>query len=201
MVIYLGDLITVRGSPEAVKQLLGRIAQEHFELNTPLNCIKQVSKQFPEPAVAEVMDLLSLRAGEESLNVSTEPKLLSQNDAETVAKLMREAYPTHWGEMTKDNLVSRWGSAVWLGIWEGKDLASMGIAEVNPASSHVVFVATREQSRKRGYATSIVSSLTQQILKQKTTAVIHVIDWNAVAKHTYEIVGYKPHKQYLFVKT
>jgi predicted GNAT family acetyltransferase len=62
-------------------------------------------------------------------------------------------------------------------------------------------VATDEQYRNRGYATSIVSALVEEILKTDQTALIHVLRDNAPAARVCSKVGFKPYETYLSLKT
>jgi ribosomal protein S18 acetylase RimI-like enzyme len=199
LLIYNGSIWQVRGTREAVQLLLGAL-NGAGELSAPLDCRDVVLERFPNPKLAEEMNLLALRRGEETLQITTAPQQLGVGDAEAVARLMREAYPSHWGEVTADSLAGRFGETVWLGIRDGGRLAALGVAASALMGSHIMFIATDKAYRRRGYATSIVSAFTQQILQRSEVATIHVINSNAPAKHTYEKVGFKPYKQYLYLK-
>ncbi len=52
----------------------------------------------------------------------------------------------------------------------------------------------------RGYATSVVSALVEEILKRSDRAMIHVLKDNHPAIRTYSKVGFKPFKSYSLVK-
>jgi predicted GNAT family acetyltransferase len=51
-----------------------------------------------------------------------------------------------------------------------------------------------------GFATSIVSALVKEILKNSPVAIIHVRKDNASAIQVYSKVGFKPYKQYLMIR-
>jgi ribosomal protein S18 acetylase RimI-like enzyme len=199
LLTYNGSVRQVRGTRKAVQLLLGNLKGEG-ELSAPLEYQDALLKQFPNPRLAEEMNLMALHRGEENLQITTEPQQLDVGDAEAVARLMREAYPSHWSEVSADFLAGRFGETVWLGIRDGDRLAALGVAASALMGSHIMFIATDEAYRCRGYATSIVSALTKQILQRSAVATIHVINSNAPAKHTYEKVGFKLYKQYLYLK-
>ena len=89
----------------------------------------------------------------------------------------------------------------WFGIkLEGK-LVSVGNTRFVDFASNISMVATDERYRSRGYATSIVSALVQEILKRSPIALIHVIADNAPAVRAYSKVGFKPYKTYISIRS
>jgi predicted GNAT family acetyltransferase len=61
-------------------------------------------------------------------------------------------------------------------------------------------VATHENHRNRGYATSIVSELVKRILEKLSTAMIYVLSDNMPAIRVYEKVGFKRYITYFFMR-
>jgi len=53
-----------------------------------------------------------------------------------------------------------------------------------------------EGYRNRGYATSVVSALVEQILPESGLLLIHVESENKPAMRVYTKVGFKPYKRY-----
>ncbi len=200
MLVYNGFIVQVRGTSEAVGLLLGGLGAGRYEVSAPWNCNDTVLQRFPKPALAEVMTLMSLKQGEEHITITTPPQRLGVDDAEAVARLMREAYPTHWNDMTADVLKAMFNDTFWVGIKVGQTLASIGVAAASSIGSHIMFIATSQAYRRRGYAQSIVSTLTKQLIQSSGWASIHVIDNNIAAKHAYQNVGFRRYKQYLYLK-
>jgi len=98
-------------------------------------------------------------------------------------------------------LKERWESVFWLGIRKDGRLVSVGNVRFVDFASNIGVVATDEDYRGRGYATSIVSALVEEILKRSPTALIHVIADNAPAVQAYSKVGFKPYKTYLSIRS
>jgi predicted GNAT family acetyltransferase len=88
----------------------------------------------------------------------------------------------------------------WLGIKQDGKLVSIGGTRLMDFGSNINAVATDGHHRNRGYATSIVSALAQEIFKHCQTALIHVVKDNASAVRAYSKVGFKPYKHYLVMR-
>jgi predicted GNAT family acetyltransferase len=147
------------------------------------------------------MVLMRLNRGEEHVCLTATPVRLNVEDAEEVAALMRRCDPEWWGETNAEQLKQRWQNVFWLGIKLQGRLVSLGNTRFVDFASNIGVVATDEHYRSRGYATSIVSALVEEILKRSPIALIHVIADNAPAVRTYSKVGFKPYKAYLSIRT
>lgn len=205
MLIYRDHVLQLRGSHEAVEALLESLVWElgkPVELQAPFECEQLVIRKFGEPKVRQRMMIMSLRRGEEKINVTTQPERLTVEDARDIASLMQKADPGWWGEIPVDFIQNSFQTdAYWLGVKQNGKLVSVGMARLTDFGSNVNIVATDMAYRSRGYATSIVSVLVQEILKISNLALIHVIAENTSAVRAYAKVGYKPHQTYLLVRT
>jgi predicted GNAT family acetyltransferase len=200
LLIHREYVVQFRGSREAVRLLLEKVSLAEVELQAPLDCEDIVSEKFP-PKIRQEMVLMSLKRGEENIQITTAPMRLGVEDAEEVAGLMRGADPEWWGEATGERIRSRMGDAIYLGIKQDGKLVSVGMVRLTDFGSNISVIATHEQYRNRGYATSIVSALVKEILKTCETALIHVIRDNAPAVRAYTKVGFKPYRTYLSIRT
>lgn len=200
MLIYCGNIVQVRGSCEAIKALLDSFDGRSIELSGPLECKGIILSKYSSPRVLEEMILMHLPKGQESINVIVEPQILTIEDAEDIASLMREAYPTYWSDFTAERLQMMYNETIWIGIKNNHTLASIGVAALTPIGGHIMFIATREQYRHRGYATSIISVLVRMILNKTQNVIIYVIRSNVIAVNIYSQVGFKPYKGYLYMK-
>jgi predicted GNAT family acetyltransferase len=147
------------------------------------------------------MVLMRLNRGEEHVRLTETPVMLNVEDAEEVAALMRRCDPEWWGETKAEQLKQRWQNVFWLGIRKEGKLVSVGNVRFVDFASNIGVVATDEHYRSRGYATSIVSALVEEILKRSPIALIHVIADNAPAVRAYSKVGFKPYKTYLSIRS
>ena len=199
MLVYRDQVVQLRGNREAVKLLLDNLSLEKVEMQAPLDCEDLVLSKY-SPKLREEMMLMYLKRGEENIQISTAPMKLGTDDAEQVLELMRRADPTWWGDIQIEFVQKALKEALCFGIKQDNKLVSLGITRLVEFGSNISAVATHEQYRDRGYATSIVSTLVREILKVSSTALIHVISDNAPAVRTYSKVGFKPYKTYLSIR-
>jgi predicted GNAT family acetyltransferase len=200
MLIYRNYIVQLRGNRAAVKMLLDDVTIEKVEVQAPLDCEDIVLAKYGSPKIREEMMLMSLRKGEEHIQMTTVPARLSVGDAEEVLDLMKRADPTWWGEMQLENMQKSLQDMYWLGIRQDQKTVSVGMTRLVDFASNIGVAATEEKYRNRGYATSIVSALVSEILKISPTAIIHVIKDNAPAVRAYSKVGFKPYRTYLSIR-
>lgn len=199
MLVYDDYIVQLRGNRKAAKLLLDSLDLEKVELETPLNCEDAVLEKY-RPHIRNELVLMCLRKGDENIQIRHVPVKLGVEDAGEVAELMRKADPEWWGEVTLEKQKTKWENVLWLGIRHGQKLVSVGNARFMDFGSNMGVVATDEQYRNVGYATSIVSALVQEIQKTGSTPLIHVMNDNSPAIHVYTKVGFKPHKHYVLMR-
>ncbi|MFB3890321.1 MAG: GNAT family N-acetyltransferase [Candidatus Bathyarchaeia archaeon] len=201
LLFYEKRIVLLRGEKEAVQMLLSSLELKSVELHAPLECREIVLQKVPAPMMDETMLLLSLLKGDEKLVTSMIPQKLALDDAEEIAELVRDAFPEMLATVTADDVKTMFNEQIWYGVRiEGK-LASLGSATITPEISHINWIATHEEHRNKGYATSIVSTLLKEILRTSSTAFIYVLSSNQPALKAYTRVGFKLYKQYHFIKT
>lgn len=202
MLVYADYVVQLRGDHEAVKMLLDYApVVEGAEVQAPLDCEDLVASKYASGHKVHMM-LMSLRRGEESIQITNVPVKLGVEDAEEVVALMREADPVWWGEMTTERLATSLKEAYWVGIRMDGKVASVGSTRLTELGTcNIGIIATKEEYRNRGYATSIVSVLVKEILKNSQTAIIHVLADNAPAIRAYTKAGFEPYKTYLAIRT
>jgi len=200
LLVYADYIVQFRGSREAVQELLEYVNLEKVDVQAPPDCEDIVCRKF-KPRVKQTMVLMCLKRGEEQIRIIETPVQLSVEDAEEVAALMRRCDPEWWGETNAEQLKQRWQSVFWFGIRKDGKLVSIGSVRFADFASNIGVIATDERYRNRGYATSIVSALVQEIFKRSPIALIHVIADNVPAVRAYSKVGFKPYKAYLSIRT
>ena len=200
LLVFADSIIQFRGSREAVQKLLKHVNFEKVELQAPPDCEDIVCQKY-RSRVRQDMVLMRLNRGEEHVHLTETPVRLNVEDAEEVAALMRRCDPEWWGETASEQLKQRWQNLFWLGIKQEGKLVSVSNTRFVDFASNIGVVATDEHYRNRGYATSIVSALVEEILKRSPVALIHVIADNAPAVRAYSKVGFKPYKTYLSIRS
>jgi ribosomal protein S18 acetylase RimI-like enzyme len=199
MLIYADCIVQLRGTRKAVERLLDSVDLEQAELQAPLDCEDLVNTKY-QPLIRYELILMRLQRGEENIHITHQPVRLGIDDTDQVAQIMREADPEWWGDVTAEQQKERIESTFFLGIKRDNRLVSLGNTRFEELGSNIGVIATDKNHRGLGYATSIVSALTQEILKRSSTALIHVVSKNELAKHVYTKVGFKPYKHYLLVR-
>lgn len=197
MLLYADQVVQLRGSKKAVKSLIDSVDLENVELQAPVDCEEIVLKKY-RPEFKHILVLMSLEKGEENLQIKHTPVKLIMGNAEEIVEVLRKADPEVWGDL---NVTTRhWEDAYMLGIRHDGKLVSVGLTRFVDFGSNIGAIATDESYRNMGYATSIVSALVQEILKNSPRALIHVLSDNAPAIRVYSKVGFKPHANYLFIR-
>ena len=200
MLVFADEVVQLRGNPQAVEKLLDSINLEKVELQAPLNCENIVYRKYA-PQIRYDLMLMTLKKGEENIQIGTQPVRLGPEDAEEVAEIMRKADPEWWGErVTIENRRESLERNYYLGIKRDGKIVSIGNTHFTDFGSNIGVVATDERYRNMSYATSIVSALVREILKKSPPALIHVLSNNAPAIRAYSKVGYKPYKHYLLIR-
>jgi RimJ/RimL family protein N-acetyltransferase len=190
----------IRGSRKAVEQLLGYTDFERVELQVPVDCEDIVLKRY-KPWFKHVLILMRMKKGEENLQVKQAPVKLDPEDIEDIVNLMQGADSESWGDLDAEQQKLAWKEAYMLGIKQDNKLVSIGLTRFFEIGSNISAIATDKAYRDRGFATSIVSALAEEILKNSPPALIHVLSDNAPAVRVYSKAGFKPCKQYILIRT
>lgn len=199
MLLYADHIVQLRGNRRAVEKLLEHVDYDQVELQAPTECEDLVTEKFT-PEVRHDLLLMTLNKGEESIQINQKAERLGPQDAEEVADLMRKADPAWWGMITTEDRKESLETTYWLGIKQDGKIVAIGNTRFEPVGSNIGVIATDKNYRNRGYATTIVSKLVQEIMKKSPPALIHVLKHNAPAIRAYSKVGYKPFKQYLLLR-
>ncbi|MCK4443350.1 MAG: GNAT family N-acetyltransferase [Thermoplasmata archaeon] len=199
MVIFKDSIVQVRGNREAIEALLDNLHLTEVEMMAPLEYEDIVLDRF-KPGIKNEMLVMYVERGEENILKPHEPRELSPEDAEQIAKVMRESNPDWWGQRTPENIVEAMKKKHWLGFKVEEKIVSLGNAFLDDHGSVIGVVATDEEHRNKGYATSIVSGLVEDIFQKHDRALIHVLKDNHSAIHTYRKVGFKLYREYTLIK-
>jgi len=162
--VYRQSIVQLRGSGEAAETLLERLDLEKVELQAPEQHKRHVLEKY-NPTASHEMMLMVLHKGEEKLQIKHSIVKLDTSGAEPIASIMRDADPEWWGTITAQQIMEGISKRLWLGIKVDEKLVSIGNTRLTEWGSNIGVVATHEAHRNKGYATSIVSALVKQILK------------------------------------
>lgn len=200
MLIYRRSIVQLRGSVEAARALLSEFDIEKAEITGSEEHRALILDKFKRVKKISELILMTLRKGKETLHTKHRTVRLSVADADGIAALMRHADPDWWGGVTAERIAEGMKDHLWLGIKVDGNLVSVGGATLDDWGSNVGTVVTHERHRNKGYATSIVSALVNQIFQKSSLALIHVESDNHPAIRAYTKVGFKPYKKYFFAR-
>jgi len=199
MLVYDQRIIQVRGSLEAAELLMNEVNLEKAEINAYKEHEAIILKKY-RPVAKHDMILMTLKRGEERLYIRHPITKLTPLDASEIAHILSEGFP-EFGGFTSDRITERMKEDVlFLGVKEEERLVSFGNARVLEFGTNIGMVATSKEHRGKGYATSVVSALLKEILRESELAFIHVLSDNPSAVRVYTKVGFRPYKTYLFIQ-
>jgi len=200
MMVYRDYVIPLRGNTEAVKTLINGLNAEKIEMTMPAECRHLALPSRYDMKKTIDLTLMALRKGEETPKIKHDLVRLTAADAEDIATLMRTSDPSWWSEIKAEQIAQRMATRLWLGIRVNEKLVSIGGATLDEWGSCINTVATHENYRGRGYATSIVSALVEQMLRHSNLALIYVETENTPAVRAYTKAGFKPYKKYIVIR-
>jgi len=200
MMTYEDRIVQLRGSVEAARALLAELNVSQAEIQGLEEHRALILERFKKIRRTMELVLMTLRRGEEALHMKHSVERLSVADADGIAALMRHWDPEWWREVTAKKIVDRMSGCLWLGIRVNNQLVSIGGAKIDDWGSNISTVVTHESHRNRGYATSIVSALVDQILQMSNLVLIHVETDNAPAVRAYTKIGFKPYRRYFVAR-
>jgi ribosomal protein S18 acetylase RimI-like enzyme len=199
MVVFKDSIVQVRGGREAVEILLDQLDMEEIEMMAPMDCEDLVLGRY-DPGIKNEMFLMHLEKGDEVIQREHEPVELSMDYADQISEIMIESLPDWWAHMTPEKVKESMGKMYWLGIKADENVLSFGDTRFLDFGSNIGVVATHKDHRNKGYATSIVSALVEEIFKRSERALIHVLKDNYPAVRTYSKVGFRPFRSYSLIK-
>lgn len=200
MAIHRNSTVQLRGTFNTAKALICKLKLEKAIIQGPPEHKALILDKYRAIQKVSEIILMTLKKGEEHLQIKHPIVRLSTSDAEDVATMMRRGNPDWWGETTTEQITAGIERNLWLGVKVDGRLGSIGVATVDDWAANIGAVVTDEQYRNRGYATSIVSALVEQILQRSNLCLIHVESDNAPAARVYTKVGFKPYKTYFYAK-
>ncbi|MDH5483529.1 MAG: GNAT family N-acetyltransferase [Candidatus Bathyarchaeota archaeon] len=200
MLVYRQYIVQFRGGNKAIRTLLKKLDLKTVELQA-LEQHKPYILEKYKPTVAHEMMLMILHKGEEKPNIVHPLIRLNASDAEHIATIMTKADPEFWGKVTAQSIIEGINvGVIWLGTKTNGKLVSIGNARLTEWGGLIGVAATDEAHRNKGYATSIVSELTKQILEKSPIAMIYVLRDNPPAIRAYEKVGFNHYKTFFFMR-
>ena len=197
--VYDHKIVHFRGEPRACRALLELLGEEKVEINAPLEMKEELLRRF-HPKVHFNIVLMTVGRGELISRSTVAFETLIPEDAPDIARLLRDADPKWWGDMSEERVSAMFNKSYWIGIRGGGFLRAVGSALTQGPGFNISIIATEKGSRGRGYATTIVSALAERILREVPYALIHVREDNHVARSVYEKVGFKPHMTFYILR-
>jgi predicted GNAT family acetyltransferase len=199
MPVFKDTIVQLRGSREAVRSLVKGLELQKIELTAPANCGDIISEYYAAPATYEIM-MMHLDKGRETPRIVHQPEKLTPDDAEDIARVVREANYGWWDDTTAERVRNSIKDNFWAGIRREGRVVAMGSARFVDIGCNIGIVATDESYRNQGFATSIVSHLVKEIFTRHSKALIHVLTNNSPAVHVYSRVGFRPYASFFMIR-
>jgi predicted GNAT family acetyltransferase len=199
MLVFKDNIVQLRGSREAVRALAGRLELQNVELTAPANCGDIISEYYAAPATYEIM-MMHLDKGRETLRMVHQPERLKEDDAEDIARVVREANYEWWDDTTAERVRNSIKDNFWVGIRREGRVVSVGSTRFVDVGCNIGIVATDGSYRNEGFATSTVSHLVKEIFSRHSKALIHVLVNNSPAVHVYSKVGFRPYASFFMIR-
>ena len=189
--VYDHKIVQFRGELGACRALMELLNEQKVEINAPLEMKDELLMRF-NPKVDFNIVLMTMGRGELRPRSTVAWETLVPEDASDIARLLGEADPKWWGDMSEERVRAMFNKSYWIGIRDRGALRAVGSALTQGPGFNISIIATEKGSRGQGFATTIVSALAERILKEVPFAVIHVREDNHAARSVYEKVGFKP---------
>ena len=198
--------IQARGSFEAIQTFLTYLKDKNIEireLTAPLihnNSISQFFESLSTNRTTKIQKYrMILSKGMENLNVEFECQNMkgTKENKEKLAALIRKADPKHWGDIQSNHIIidlhhpyfvikeNKQNIICLSGLWFDEE---MGLINV---------IATHPDYRKKGYATSILSTSVDWLLKRSKKILIDVRTDNYQAIRIYQKTGFEIAFEYI----
>ena len=200
MLTYQERIVQLRGSYEIAQTLLthldiGKVEIQGYPEHKPL-----IFEKFKKVDKTMEIFVMTLRKGEETLQIRHNVERLFTEDAEDIAEILRQSDPGWWGDTTVQRIADNMNERLWVGIKSGGHLVSVGGAVLDEWGSNIATIATHDDHRNKGYATSVVSTLVNQIFQISNLALIHVECDNKPAFTAYTKVGFSPYRRFVVIR-
>jgi len=199
MLVFKDAVVQFRGSREAVKALVERLDLQNVELTAPVNCGDIISEYYAAPATYEIM-IMHVDKGRETLQMTHQPERLAQDDAEDIARVVREANFGWWDDTTAERVRNSIKDNFWVGIRREGRVVAVGSTRFVDIGCNFGIVATDEAYRNQGFATSIVSHMVKEIFSRHSKALIHLLTNNSPAVRVYSKVGFSPYTSFFMIR-
>jgi len=202
MLVYNERIVQLRGSNKAAEAFLERLDLDKIEIQSPKEHKQLILKKYkPTLRQSHEMMLMVVHKGEGELHTRHPIVELNAAHSENIAAIMRDADPDYWGDVTGERILEGMNKgANWFGIKVNEDVISIGMLRLTEWAGLIGVVATQEEYRNRGYATSIVVGSVKEIFRRRSLAMIYVLADNPPAIRAYRKVGFRPYKIYFFMR-
>jgi len=175
---------------DLAEKLLGYALEKHFIMHTPPNLLPIIKRKFPD-AKHYVEDWMLVKRGEaQSLTSEYVRRLLTVNDAASLAILLstRENRPA----TSTEKCMSLINKMPTYGVFMNGELVSYAGSFIQlPQVWMIGGVYTHPFHRNKGYATLATSAVTEEALKNAYSAALFVRSDNHPAIRVYESIGYR----------
>jgi ribosomal protein S18 acetylase RimI-like enzyme/DNA-binding Lrp family transcriptional regulator len=192
----LSGQIQVRGSKEAVETFFDYLDKEKIEVKKITSHLLHqdlLNKQFPDPKSRINKYRMIFSKQDQNLNPQYEYRKLEGSDENKVkiASLIRKADPKHWGKIQSNYLIVDEMRPYFAVMGDDKKILSLAGLWFDERLGLVNVVATHPKYRKKGYASSIISSSLEWLSQRTNKIIVDVRTDNKAAIAIYQKLGFR----------
>jgi GNAT superfamily N-acetyltransferase len=192
LLIYKGlsyPSVILEGDKKVAEKLLPFLREEHFIMHVSPELLPIVKRKYPNAKIY-MEDWMIARRGEVHHCAFNEAKKLRLKDAEQLAELYATFPERPDVEVKLCRELIRKGITYGVSV-EGKLVSTARVMLQLPQVWLIGGVLTHPHYRNKGYATQVVSAITEEALNSAKAVVLFVSSDNEAAKKVYLKIGYK----------
>jgi len=181
--------IQLRGSIESLEFLLKDKNYEPISITGFEEHKEIITKYFPEYIKEIALYRMSLNKGEYN-NFERYPfQVLSHTHKEEIASFMNICDPEYWGSVTTEDILVD-DNNIPIAILENNQIICLTRILKYEKIDYFMVVGTHPNYRNKGYASSLICSILNELLVDKKEFLITVRIENPPAIHTYKKMGF-----------
>lgn len=196
--------IQLRGSKEAVETFIKYLMEQYIEIQEISGTLLHedvLNQYFPAPKMKVNKYCMIFSKENKQIYPQFKFQKLEGNEEtkEKIASLIREADPKHWGGVKSNHLVVDKTRPYFAIMGDNGEILSIAGLWFDETIGLVNVVATHPISRKKGYATSILSSSVDWLSQRTEKIIIDARTDNTPAIRIYQKLGFNIGYEFLII--
>jgi GNAT superfamily N-acetyltransferase len=189
VLIWKSRRLQLRGSNSSLEFLLNEKDYTPISVTGIDRHKRIIARFFPDYKKEIALYRMGLKKGEQKDFEKYPYEILKETNKEDIVSFMRNADPIYWGSRNLDDILMDENNK-WFGIFKnGKLICVTGVWKYQKVG-YISVVGAHPDYRNRGLASSLVSSVLNDVFRDKEQCLITVRVENDPAVHTYKKLGF-----------